>query len=78
MNILSFLRGIRTTLKTFVVLACYIGWMVATASLDPATLPDDPALLKTLLGEYAQKLGERDRYIAHLEPILKPLLHEKR
>ena len=70
MNFLPNLHGIGRSLKTFLVHLGLNGWMAVTATLDATTLPDDPAFLKSLLEEYAQTLGERERYIDRLQQSL--------
>jgi len=61
------LLGRRRSLKTYLHVPGLILWMTAIATLDVASLPDDPKLLKAYLSDYVQKYVEARRYADTLE-----------
>jgi transposase len=64
--------GIRN-LKTILLNAGFNRWMTAIATLDVASLPDDPKILKTRLSEYVEKFHEAKRYAESLEHAIAKL-----
>ena len=60
-------------LKTILPHAGFNRWMTAIATLDVASLPDDPKILKTHLAQYVEKFHEAKRYAESLEQAIAKL-----